>query len=221
MPFHFKNHVPIQSWSRGSLCSREGVTQPGTDLRVRILLVLKVIISWEHSKINHRLRTFPGSHGGVWRVDKEGYRSSRAGTCLIRDPGVARDPWGQTLCKLRDRPRGVPWHTDSHSGQGGQGWGTAPARAEHTRGQVGGVGLCGPELGGGATSSPTWTDVLVCKMQVMLFLTPKPDGSYIFSCFLKEVGLTQSHCLFSCPLDVPLQQILSLLAKFNHRRAGV
>lgn len=94
-----------------------------------------------------------------------------------------------------------------------------------------GSGLCGAEWGSGAQwrhfpRSP-W-----CHLQSHLdwcagvqsaghAITPNPAGSSIFSCLLKEVGLTQSLHLLSCPLDVSLWQILSLLAKLNHRGAGV
>lgn len=71
-----------------------------------------------------------------------------------------------------------------------------------------------------ATSSLTLTDVLEYKMEVtLLFLKKKkttPDASYIFAFVLKEMGLTQSHRLLAQPLDLPLQQILSLLVNFNH-----
>lgn len=70
-----------------------------------------------------------------------------------------------------------------------------------------------------ATSSLTLTDGLEHKMEVtLLFLKKKttPDACYIFACVLKEMGLTQSHCLLAWPLDLPLQQILSLLVNFNH-----
>lgn len=172
--------------------------------------------------------TFPGPHGGVWGVDNEGFRCSRAGPASYVSqelPGTHGDrccaSWGTGPC--------------CSLAQGQPGW----PRVGHSscwEGQAGGAGLCGPERGSGAqlcpsmalpkvslaaTSSPTRADVLVCEMQAMPLLTPEPDGSSILSCFLKEVALRQSHRLLSCPLDVPLQQILSLLAKFNHRRAGV
>jgi len=35
-----------------------------------------------------------------------------------------------------------------------------------------------------AASSLALTDVLVCKMEVVLLVPEKPDGSYIFACFL-------------------------------------
>lgn len=53
-------------------------------------------------------------------------------------------------------------------------------------------------------------------MEAVLPLPEKPGGSYIFACFLEKMGLKQPCLLSVCPLDVPLQQILSLLANFNH-----
>lgn len=149
-------------------------------------------------------------------------------------PWSWQGPIGTDSVQAEGQPVVLPVWSKGGQAQCGQGWGTAPARAGHTRGQAAGAGFCGaewssaaqlcpsvelPKVPLAATPSPTWTDILMCKMQTILWLTPKPDGSSIFSCFLKEVGLRQSHCLLSCLLDVPLQQTLGLLAKFNHRRA--
>lgn len=45
------------------------------------------------------------------------------------------------------------------------------------------------------SSSLTLTHVLAYEMEVTLLLPPKPDVGYIFACFLKEMGLLQSHNL--------------------------
>lgn len=119
--------------------------------------------------------------------------------------------------------------------RGGQGWvrvRCSSGRAEHTRGSGwrsrilwGWSGQRWPAVPStaflkvslAATSSLTLTDGLEYKMEVtLLFLKKKTDASYIFACVLKEMGLTQSHRLLVRPLDLPLQQILSLLVNFNH-----
>lgn len=73
----------------------------------------------------------------------------------------------------------------------------------------GAMASCAPALRSSvslaATSSLTLTDALVCKMEFILLLPEKTDGSYIFAGFLKEMGLTQPYRLLICPLDVPLQ----------------
>lgn len=180
---------PSCSWNRGSLCSTEGVTKPGTNLRVRILLVLKVLISWEHSKDQPQTNDHSQPSWKSLRGRQEGFQKQQSWMW----PWSWQGPMGTGRVQAEGQARGVPWCKDSGVAKGGAqllpGLGTHRVRLE-VQGSL--------ELNGAVV--PSYAPVWHFPRSPWL-PPPVPPG---LTCYVQNAGHASTHTITCWQLHLSL-----------------